>query len=162
MGVREQIEKRIENKRQENIGLEDLIRANEAFIAGLQEALKLMPKEAAQERSPEQILRPGSVMAKVRDLLNERREPLYINDILKGIGKEMSKKNRISIGGSLGNYVRRNEIFTRPAPNTYGLLEFEIEIDDKDTQTSINEEDEPPEGFGAPPSVPIKEGKIPW
>ncbi|HTG14406.1 MAG TPA: hypothetical protein VK747_03965 [Blastocatellia bacterium] len=161
MGIRAQIEKKIENKRQEIAGFVELIRDHEAFIAGLQEALKLLPKDRMEERNPDQILRAGSDMAKVRDLLNERGEALYINEILKGIGKEVNKKNRISIGGSLANYVRRGEIFTRPAPNTYGLSVFEIEVESEPNEQSQSEntEQEPPDGFGAP--RPVSEDDIP-
>jgi hypothetical protein len=69
--------------------------------------------------------------------LRKAGKPLHITDILKGIGKTTSKKDRVSLSGSLGWYVRRNEIFTRPAPNTFGLKEME----------DISKE-EPPDDFG--------------
>lgn len=145
ISVRAQIEKRIENKQQEIIALDQTIRRNRAFIAGLQEALKLLPRDDG-DRSPNQLLRAGSVMAKVREFLKNRGEPLYINDILKGIGKEVNKKNRISVGGSLGNYARRGEIFSRTAPNTYGLISFASATEEAEATTST--EEEPPEDFG--------------
>jgi hypothetical protein len=32
--------------------------------------------------------------------------------------------NRSALSGSIAAYVRKGEIFTRPAPNTFGLLEL--------------------------------------
>ena len=54
-----------------------------------------------------------------------------------GIGKSTSKKDRSALSGSLGWYVRRHEIFTRTAPNTFALIGMEL-----------NSEEEPPDDFG--------------
>jgi hypothetical protein len=63
---------------------------------------------------------------------------MHVTDLLKEMGKDATKSNRTSLSGSLGFYVRQEEIFTRPAPNTFGLREF-----------GDNEADEElPEGFG--------------
>lgn len=75
-------------------------------------------------------------MAKARDALLKEAKPLHIDDLLKAIGK--TKEHKASVSGSLGNYVRKNEIFTRPAPNTFGLKEFD----------ESQPEEEPPEDFG--------------
>lgn len=137
MSIRSQLEKKIENKFRDIEEMELILREQRAFLAGMQEALKGLPKDNGDERKSGQILRPGSDMAKARDYLKLVGTPLYITEILKGIGKELTKKHRISVGGSLSMYARKNEIFSKTAPNTFGLIEFDNRADD-----------EPPEGFG--------------
>lgn len=139
MSIRAQIEKKIENKKQEIADLEGKLREANAFLQGLQEALKVLPREGADERRTEQVLRPGSNMAKARDLLRRVGKPMYIVDLLKGIGVEVTRSNRASISGSLGNYARKREIFTAHGQNIFGLIEFDA------SQTSS---DEPPDDFG--------------
>jgi hypothetical protein len=134
MSARREIEKRIDKKQEEIAGLEKTIGEARAYVQALQETLKLLPKEADLAISPSRSLRKGSEMEKVRALLLKTGKPLYIEDILKGLGKEVTKENRNTIAGSLSGYVRRGEIFTRPIPGTYGLVEFDVP--------------EPPEDFG--------------
>jgi hypothetical protein len=78
-------------------------------------------------------------MAKIRDFLLKSEKPMYIEDILKGIGLEVNKANRGSISGSLGNYARKGEIFTALGKNIFGLAEFKKPPSDSE---------EPPEDFG--------------
>jgi hypothetical protein len=66
---------------------------------------------------------------------------MQINEILRAIGRTADKKNRLSLSGSLAHYVRAEEIFTRPAPNTFGLIELErgenfLEDEDADAMTN--------------------------
>ena len=127
MQVRTQIEKKIAAKTLEIVEIEGQLREAKAYIAGMQEALKLIPRDNSEvvlEKSPEQSLRYGSDMAKAYTYLKSIGRPVYIDEILKGIGKEVNKENRSTVSGSLGNYARRNEIFTRTAPNTFGLVVF--------------------------------------
>jgi hypothetical protein len=140
MSIRSQIEKKIENKRQEIVELEAKLREANAFLQGLQEAMKVLPREGKEEdeRSPEQILRAGSNVAKARDYLRRVGRPMHITEILKNIGLEVTKKNRVSMSGSLGSYARRGLIFTHTGPNAFGLIEF----------SSPHAEEEPPDDFG--------------
>ena len=55
-------------------------------------------------------------------------KPLHISDLLVALGKETDHDNRAALSGSLSAYVRKHEIFTRPAPNTFGLVEFETNL----------------------------------
>lgn len=127
MQIRTQIEKKIAAKILEISEIEGQMREAKAYIAGMQEALKFIPRDNSEvvlEKSPELSLRYGSDMAKAYTFLKSIARPVYIDEILKGIGKEVNKENRSTVSGSLGNYARRNEIFTRTAPNTFGLVEF--------------------------------------
>ncbi|MBI4823663.1 MAG: hypothetical protein HY805_05480 [Nitrospirae bacterium] len=132
MGIRAKFEEKIKRKEQEIQEYEGKIREAKAYLQALQDSLKLLPREG-KNVSIESILRPGSNIAKTYEFLKKIGKPLHITEILKGIGKSTSKKDRIALSGSLGWYVRRKEIFTRPAPNTFGLIESG---------------EEPPEDFG--------------
>ncbi|MDD5482957.1 MAG: hypothetical protein PHP98_04830 [Kiritimatiellae bacterium] len=139
MNTRAEIEKRIEKKQVEIRSFETSIGEAKAYIQALQDTLKLLPKDADLRLSTSRSLRKGSEMEKVRLFLLKIGKPQYIEDILKGIGKEITKENRNAIAGSLSAYTRRNEIFTRPEPGTFGLIEFEAK--------------EPPPDFGEQPDI---------
>jgi hypothetical protein len=135
MGIRTKIEEKIKKKEEEIKEFESKIKETRAYLQALQDTMKLLPKEIENGVVIENMLKPGSNIAKTYDLLKRNGKPLHLNDILIGIGKTTTKKDRISLSGSLGWYVRRNEIFTRPAPNTFGLKNFEEVVG-------------PPDGFG--------------
>jgi hypothetical protein len=75
---------------------------------------------------------------KTYELLTKARKPLHISTILKGIGEEPTRQKKASLVSSLSTYVKNQQIFTRPLPNTFGLIGMA-----EDT-----EPDEPPEDFG--------------
>ena len=145
MKPRDELQKRIERKQQEILELEMQIREAKAYIQALQETVKMLPKDS-EPLNPDQVLRPGSGVAKARNVIKATGKPLHISEILKALGLPVDKKHRVSLGGSLSGYARRNEIFTRPLPNTFGLIEFknapqgppndfgslEVEIDETD------------------------------
>ena len=135
MGLREKFEEKIRKKEQEIQEYENKIREAKAYLQALQDTIRLLPKEEGSI-SVESKLRPGSAAYKTMIFLKKAGKPMHINEILKSIGKTTSKKDRISLGGSLSWYIRKNEIFTRPAPNTFGLKSME------------KSEEEPPEDFG--------------
>jgi hypothetical protein len=138
MGLREDLLRRIERKQQE---LEDLrrhleiqIREGQAYIQGLQDTLKMLPRDAAAQPPP--TLRPGTDLAKARDAIRKAGAPMHISDLLKALGKAVNPTNRAGLSGNLAAYVRRGEIFTRTGPNIFGLVELE------------QRPQGPPEGFG--------------
>jgi hypothetical protein len=136
MGLRRDIEKKIEKKREEQRALELTIREGNAYIQALVETLKMLPKESG---ATERALRAGSEVAKARDAIKRAGKPLHIGEILKAMGKPNEKKNRLSLSGSIAHYVRRGEIFTRTAPNTYGLIESEPQGAEDETNGSDEE-----------------------
>ncbi len=141
MGLREDIQRRIEKKQQEQADREmafAIERASTAaYIQAMQDMLKSLPRDPSDARDGNLVLRPGSAMAQARDAIQKAGKPLHISAILRAIGRPVDKESRTSIGGSISNYVRRGEVFTRTAPNTFGLLGME-------TVTP----NEPPDGFG--------------
>jgi hypothetical protein len=136
MYARRTIERKVELKKQEISEYEAKIAEAKAFVAGLEEALKALPKDA---NSTSVRLRPGTNLAKAYAVLKGSGSPMRINKLMKAMGLEETKENRVSLSGSIGAYVRKSNIFTRPGPNTFGLVEF------GDSQSNS---DEPPEGFG--------------
>ena len=75
----------------------------------------------------------GSAVAEARKSIRSEGRPLHIDELLRSMGKPVTRASRASLAGSIAAYVRRDEIFTRPAPNTFGLVELE----------RANQEDEP-------------------
>ena len=59
------------------------------------------------------------------------------------MGKKVTRDTKASLAGSLAAYVRKGEIFTRPAPNTYGL----VELGHNEHEDEL--EEQPPTGFGS-------------
>jgi hypothetical protein len=143
MKFRDDLQKRIEKKELEIRDLEKQLAAAQAYLQALQETVRMLPKEPrGLQTAPSQVLRPGSGVAKAREAILKAGKPLHITELLKAIGRPVDKNNRVSLSGSLSGYVKRNEIFTRPAPNTFGLIEL---------NHSQMPEDEPPEDFGVLP-----------
>ena len=129
MGYRENLSRLIEKKEQELSNLEMAAAHLRAYIEGLNDALKALPKESAggpQERP--HVLRPNSALAKAREALVRAKQPLYIDDLLLAVGKEVTPENRVSLAGTLSSYVRGGKVFTKTAPNTFGLVEFADEL----------------------------------
>ena len=137
MNIRAQLEKKIETQEKEIESLKAEVLRKESFLSGLKEALKLIPRQDGEIAN--QVLRPGSDMAKAQDLLKKVGHPLHVGELLKGLGKEVNKGNRASLSGSMGTYVRKGAIFFKSGPNTFGLIE---------QKRKENQEDEPPDDFG--------------
>ncbi len=125
MGVRQDFERRIARKEQEIGELELTLRDAKTVVQTLQEAMRLLPKDMLEQDTGGRGLRAGSALSKARDAIKKAGKPLHVQEILKALGKPQDKKNRLSLGGSLSAYVRKKDIFTKPAPNTFGLFELE-------------------------------------
>jgi hypothetical protein len=138
MGLRENFQKLVNKKQQEVTELELRIREAKAYIQGLEDSMKLLPRDA--NIAVEHILRPDSSLAKTRDAIKAAGAPMPIADILKAIGKPQDKKHRVSLAGTLSGYARNGKVFTKTAPNTFGLIELGVPAGD---------DDELPEEFGS-------------
>jgi hypothetical protein len=149
MDLRRELNRKIEKKhaevmmwtRQRN-QYDAWIREGNAYIGALTETLKLLPRETPVDTAL--TLRPNSEVAKSRQAILSAGRPLHVDELLKALGKPINHNNKASLSGSLATYVRKNEIFTRPAPNTFGLVEFERES----LQETLFDEEPPPE-FGS-------------
>jgi hypothetical protein len=138
MGARENLQKLFDKKQQEIRELELQLAQARSYLQAVQDSMKVLPKENAIDGEQ---LREGSGLAKARQALQAAGKPMHVSDILKAIGKPNDKKNRVSLSGSLGNYARKKQIFTKPAPNTFGLISFGV-------PPKTDETEEMPETFG--------------
>ncbi|MCP4327552.1 MAG: hypothetical protein GY791_03840 [Alphaproteobacteria bacterium] len=143
MSERSIIETKIKRKEVEVQTLERKLDAAKVYLQALKDIQRAVEKEnpdAAEDNTP---LRKGSMAAQARDAIMEAGIPVHIDDLLRRLGKDLTRETKASLTGSLAAYVRRHEVFTRPAPNTYGLIELEhFEVEEP--------ENEPPSGFGSP------------
>lgn len=146
MGARENLQRLIERKKVEIAELEASLRDARTYIDALADAMKALPKEATSNGNSEPTLRTGTMVYQVRELLRTHQKPLHITEILGGLARPVDKNNRVSVSGSLAAYVRNGQIFTRPKPNTFGLVEFESA--QLSGEAPKLDEDELPESFG--------------
>jgi hypothetical protein len=136
MIVSTELRKRIEKKQQEISELEAQIREHKTYLQALLDIAKLMPKDGAS-RAPN--IRPNSSVAKAREALQKAGQPLHVTKILEAMGRHNTKKERLSLSGSLSQYVRNDEIFSRPEPNVFGLLEWDSKDSDVGTGADVVE-----------------------
>ncbi len=142
MSEKSVIEAKLRKKEAEVQSLEDKLRSARIYVHALNDILKELGKDASPETETEP--KAGSMTAQARDAIKQAGCPLHVNELLKAIGK--SDDAKASLTGSLAAYVRREEVFTRPAPNTYGLIEL-------GHTAEAQAESEPPSGFGARPAT---------
>lgn len=147
MGIRDNFQKLIDKKTQEIRDLEIQLREAHAYVQALQDSMKLLPKDIPQAAGAlDSALRPGSALARTRDLLKKAGVPLHINEILKQLGKSTEKRVRVSVSGTIAGYARKGKVFTRTGPNTFGLLEFGV----NGTELASGEDgDDLPANFGS-------------
>lgn len=147
MDDRQKIEDRLRKKEQEVQGLEERLKVARTYVQALQDILKILQIPDARSLPAaslgETVPRAGSLVDQTRQIILVRGEPVHITALLDALGKDGSRESRASLTSSLGAYVRRGEIFTRPAPNTFGLVELGHK-----TAVGDDEEDGPPSGFG--------------
>ena len=136
MDVRRKLDREIEKQEQKILQMRIDLAGEEAYLRAQQDMRKLLPRNGVNGQPL--ALRANSDLAKARDAIRETGRPMHVSEILQKLGKPLTRETRSSLSGSIGWYVRRNEIFTRPAPNTFGLVEFE----------KVEADEEPPENFG--------------
>ena len=129
MAFREELQKRIEKKHTEIASLSSKLKEAEIYTQALEDMLKLLPKEEGapgSELVADAPLRQGSIVARAKEALQKAGRPMHVTELLTEMGKPADKENRSAIAGSIGAYVRRNEVFTRPGPNTFGLIGMKL------------------------------------
>ncbi len=123
--IRETLGRRITKKRQEVADLGNKLREANAYLLALEDTFALLSQGEGEEAlDGEPAFHHGSDVAKARDWLRKTGKPKHISEILRGIGKNNDKKARVSLRSTISNYVRKEQVFSRPGPNIFGLLEF--------------------------------------
>ncbi len=159
MSERAIIEAQISKKTAEIQGLEEKLKAAKVYMKALKDVLKAIDKGSAEGAAGDAgaTLRKGSLVAQARDVILERGNPIHVDELLEALGREVTRETKASLTGSLAAYVRKAEIFTRPAPSTFGLVELDHqEIADED------QDDGPPQGFGGYAPVEDADDEIPF
>ena len=103
--------------------LEERLRTARIYMQALRDVVALLDKD--DEPGGAAGVKAGSAVAEARAAILARGGPMHIAAILEAMGKPVDRETRGSLASSLAAYVRRGEIFTRPAPNTFGLRELE-------------------------------------
>lgn len=144
MTERKIIEAQLAKKESEILMLEEKLKSAKVYIRALQDVMREIDRGTSSEESDgDVVLRRGSLADGARDLILDRGSPMHIDDLLKALGKVVTRETKASLTGSLAAYVRKGEIFTRPAPSTFGL----VELNHFESEEAASE---PPVGFGAP------------
>jgi hypothetical protein len=150
MDDRQKIQDRLRKKEQEIQGLEERLRNARTYLSALQDILKLLGdnEDRPAANSSRASLRAGSGVDQARQVILRSGAPVHISALVEAMGQD-TREGRISLASSLAAYVRKGEIFTRPAPNTFGLIEL-------GHRAATRQEDAPPAGFGqmSPPVSP--------
>lgn len=110
----------IADKEAEMAHLEAELSAARAYIEALENRLK-----EAETRIDEAPGDTDDPIVAIRRVILEAGQPLFIDDIVRGLGRRVSRESREHIRRLVLPWVRRGEIFTRPRPLMYGLLELE-------------------------------------
>jgi hypothetical protein len=139
MGIRENFLKLISKKQEEISALELQIREARAYVQAIQDSMKLLPKDGSNGAT-EYTLRPGTDLAKTRDILKLVGAPMPVSEILKALNKPIDKKHRTSLAGTLSAYARDQKIFVKTKPNTFGLIEFGNLAQEDDSQVPPDRE----------------------
>jgi len=142
MNERRKIEERLRKKEEEIREFEVKIRDARIYVQALQDVLKILPR-GSERNVRAGALRPGSSMARVREFILHKGRPGHVTELLEALGRPATREARASLSGSLAAYVRKGEIFTRPSPNTFGLIELGHE-----SEGDAATDDEPPPDFG--------------
>jgi hypothetical protein len=133
MTFRDEILRRLKKKKDEIdeldnriFNLNTLLVTTKSYVQGIEDTLKLIPKEeeAPSSSKTQAVLREGSAIWLAQKVILEAGQPLHVSALLKAMGKDDTPANRVSLAGSLGAYTRDKKVFTRPAPNVFGLIEM--------------------------------------
>ncbi len=154
MSDRSIIEVQMVKKIAEVQSLEEKLKAAKVYVKALEDVLKAIERGGSEPVGDGDVtLRKGGLVAQARDVILKRGTPIHIDDLLEALGRDVTRESKASLTGSIAAYVRKEEIFTRPAPSTFGLIElkhFEVEADEvsppKDFgyTTTSNDDDEIP------------------
>lgn len=128
MALRDDIQKRIDKKRTEIEALRSQIRDATVYVQALEDTLKILPRDAVDEAaggSTGLVLRMGSKVYKARQAIYSAGKPLHLVELMAALRLPNTPKEKAALAGSLSSYARKSEIFTRPAPNTFGLISMQ-------------------------------------
>jgi len=138
MSLQDTLQKKIDRKNSELDELRDKkakidseIMSGEAYIEGLQDAIKSADKSesarksASTRASAPRAVKAGSSTDKAQQALRRLGKPTHISELLVEMGIEDSTANQRNVSSSLSQSYRIGRIFTRPESKTFGLIEWD-------------------------------------
>ena len=146
MSLRRKFERKVREKEQEIQSLEYRLMEARAYLQAMQDAMKMVPLSDSgedRETGSEPSNKPGSSRYAVVHAFRNSKRPMHIMELLTSMGREPTSENRASVGASIAAYVRKGVVFTRPAPNTFGLAEW---------GNVVGQDEAPPDDFGVKPT----------
>jgi hypothetical protein len=161
MGLRDDFLRKIAKKQAEIADLErkyaSEIQAERRYLQALQDAYKLLPKDGVQAGAETggRALRKGSGTSRAYEVLKRHGRPMHISAIAEGMGKKAVRTVTQGLASSMRAYVLKGEIFTKPAPNTYGLVEWGDAVNQGDAPPLPEPTIEwPDDDMPPPPAIP--------
>lgn len=143
MSDRAIIAEQLKRKNLEIQSLEEKIKIARIYVRALEDVVKAIERGGPEAMdSGDASLRKGSLVAQARDAILAKGKPIHIDDLLLVLGREVTRETKASLAGSLAAYVRKEEVFSRPAPSTFGLIELGHQESTNATAS------EPPPDFG--------------
>jgi len=150
------IQKQISKKEAEIAVFEKKLSEARVYIQALQDVLKAAEKDEAESAAAQGTIREGSTVDQARKAILNAGQSMHLDELLKAIGREVTREAKASLNGSLSAYVRKGEIFTRTKASTFSLLEIET----NEQHEEIEQLEEPPAGFGG--YAPDLDDEIPF
>lgn len=92
-------------------------------------------------------------MARAQAAVLAAQHPLHIDELLRALGRDVNKRNRTSLAGSIGGYARRGRVFVKSGPNTFSVSTLE-EGRRKDGASEVDGRD--PSNRSDAPSVSVE------
>jgi phage shock protein A len=135
----------IEELEKQIAALQQQIRDANVFISTMEEAKRMLPKNNGEEDTSDDVqasLKEGSALAQARDVLLKAGKPLHVDEILRQMGKEVTKKTRTSLAGSIAGYARDKRVFEKAGANIFKVIGMETK---QDPPLNVEYEGEVPE-----------------
>ena len=66
---------------------------------------------------------PTSTVGRSIEAIRQAGKPLHVKELLKRLDADGHKVNKSTLVGNLSRYVKLKQVFYRPGPSVYGLLE---------------------------------------
>ena len=125
MGLKQKLEDRIRRKGLEIQNLETQIREGKAYIQAMNDTLKVIPREGVTGGI--ESFRKGSIADKAKKAIEAHGAPMHVDELVESMKLKSTTKSKRSVAGTLASYARKEEVFTRTAPNTFGLIKMQPE-----------------------------------
>lgn len=110
------------------------------YVKAFKDALKYVSKGDTASSSTAAVRIGGDVDLTIKKL-KSTNNPMHVVAILEALGKESTNKTRKALSAQLNAYQRQGRIFTRTAPNTFGLIEWSTAVKESDSEGEDPSED---------------------